>query len=82
MEQRQQARPAPFIGIGGLVVAVFLYGYSAFAMPSWLHSAVMPLLWLALFVLGARWFTRRPAWVPAVAVLAFLAWFVLLVLLP
>jgi len=80
MTQRDIARPAPFIGIGGLAVAVFLYGYSAFAVPSWLHSLVMPLLWLVLFVVGTRWFTRRPSWVPALAVLAFVAWFALMLL--
>jgi hypothetical protein len=72
-----RARPGPFIGIGGLVVAGFLYGYSAFALPSALHSLVMPVLWLALFVLGCRWFTRRPVAIVALPVVAIVAWFAL-----
>jgi G:T-mismatch repair DNA endonuclease (very short patch repair protein) len=73
------ARSGPFIGIGGLAVAAFLYGYSAIALPSVLHSIVMPVVWLVLFVVGCAWFTRHPVGVIAVPVLATLLWFVLLI---
>ncbi len=43
-----------------------------------LHSVVMPLLWLAIFVLACRWFTRRPRAVVVLPVVAALLWFVLL----
>jgi hypothetical protein len=69
----------PFIGIGGLAVAAFLYGYSAFVAPSLLHSIVMPLIWLAFFVLACRWFTRRPVAVVVLPALAVVVWFGLLV---
>ena len=82
MAGTNKAEAAPFIGIGGLFVAAFLYGYSAIALPSWLHSLVMPVIWLVLFVLGTVWFTRRPKAVPVLAVLAFAAWFGLLLLVP
>ena len=35
-----------------MAVAAFLYGYAAIALPGSLHSVVLPLLWLALFVLA------------------------------
>jgi hypothetical protein len=68
----------PFIGFSGLVVALFLYGYTAIALPSWLHSVVMPLVWLVLFVLGARWFTRHPRRTLVLPVVAVAVWFALM----
>jgi hypothetical protein len=64
-----------FIGLGGMFVALFLYGYSAIALPSWLHSLVMPLIWLVLFVLSCAWFTRRPKVDAVLPVVAILLWF-------
>ena len=66
----------PFIGIGGVVVVAFLYAYVAIAFPNELHSVVM--LWLAIFVLACRWFTRRPRAVVVLPVVAALLWFALL----
>ena len=68
----------PFIGVGGMAVVAFLYGYTAIAFPSVLHSVVMPLLWLALLVVSIRWFTRRPRGIVLLPVVAVVAWFVLL----
>ena len=71
----------PFIGIGGLAVAAFLYGYSAFALPGPVNSVLLPLLWLVLLVVATRWFTRHPIgilWLPVVAVAA---WFAAMLLL-
>lgn len=68
-------RSGPFIGVGGMAVALFLYGYTAIALPSWLHSVLMPLLWLALFVLACRWFTARPKAVVLLPLVAVAAWF-------
>jgi hypothetical protein len=65
----------PFIGIGGLAVAAFLYGYSAIVLPSLLHSVVLPIVWLALFGLGCAWFTRRPVGAVVLPVLAVAVWF-------
>ena len=53
-------KSGPFIALGGFAVAFFLYAYVAIAMPSWLNSLVLPLVWLALLVVCLRWFTRRP----------------------
>jgi hypothetical protein len=76
--QRKRAEPGPFIAIGGLAVAAFLYGYSAIALPSLVHSVVLPLLWLLLFVLACAWFTRRPRLVVVLPVIAFALWFAVL----
>jgi hypothetical protein len=72
----------PFIGVGGLAVALFLYGYSAIALPSIVNSVLLPLFWLLLFVLACAWFTRRPVqavWLPVVAVVV---WFAVMLLVP
>ncbi len=66
----------PFIGIGGLAVAAFLYGYSAIALPGLVNSVLLPLFWLVLLVLATRWFTSHPVrtvWLPVVAVAAWFA---------
>ena len=78
MPKHDFEQSGPFIGMGGLAVALFLYGYSAIALPGWLHSVVMPLLWLALFVLGIRWFSSHPVWVTVLPVVAIGAWFALM----
>jgi hypothetical protein len=72
----------PFIGVGGLAVALFLYGYSAITLPSLLNSVLLPLFWLALFVLACLWFTRHPVratWLPVVAIAV---WFAAMLLVP
>lgn len=71
----------PFLGLGGLAVAAFLYGYSALALPSVLHSVVMPLGWLVLFALACAWFTRHPVRVLGLPVLAFAVWFAVMLAL-
>jgi hypothetical protein len=71
-------RSGPFIGLSGLAVALFLYGYVAIAFPSWVHSAVLPGIWLAFFVLACAWFTTRPYLVLVLPVVAIAVWFVVL----
>ena len=73
--QGTRADMGPFVAIGGLAVAAFLYGYSAIAMPSWVHSLVLPLVWLALFATACAWFSRRPRAVIALPALAIVVWF-------
>jgi hypothetical protein len=68
-------QPAPFLAVGGLAVAAFLYGYSAIVLPSILNSVLLPLLWLVLFAVATRWFTRRPLASLALPVLAIVVWF-------
>jgi len=68
----------PFIAVGGLAVAAFLYGYAAIALPSILHSLVLPLVWLALFVLACRWFSSHPYRALSLPFVAVALWFVVL----
>ena len=68
-------KSGPFIALGGFAVAFFLYAYVAIAMPSWLNSLVLPLVWLALLVVCLRWFTRRPKAAIAKTGKAIAAWF-------
>ena len=74
----QLDRSGPFIGIGGLAVAAFLYGYTAVALPGLLHSVVLPLVWLVLFALGCAWFTSHPYRVLGLPALAIALWFVVM----
>jgi hypothetical protein len=64
-----------FIGLGGMFVALFLYAYTAIAFPSWLHTLVMPLVWLVMFVLSCAWFTRRPKADAVLPIIAIALWF-------
>lgn len=71
-------RSGPFIAVGGLAVAAFLYGYTAIALPSVLHSLVLPAVWLVLFVLACRWFTTHPYRALSLPFLAVALWFVVM----
>lgn len=71
----QLERSGPFLAVGGMAVAFFLYGYSAIALPGWFNSLVLPLVWLALLVLTTRWFSTRPRLSTALPVLATAIWF-------
>ena len=42
----------PFIGVGGLVVALFLYGYSAIALPGIVNGKRYTYAWSTLLVTG------------------------------
>jgi FtsH-binding integral membrane protein len=70
----------PFVAVGGMAVALFLYAYAAIAQPSPLHSLVMPLVWVVLFAITCRWFTARPRAVLVLPVVAVAVWFVLLLI--
>jgi hypothetical protein len=69
-------RSGPFLGIGGLAVAAFLYGYTAIVTPGLLNSVGLPLVWLVLFVLGCAWFPAHPYRLLCLPVVAIALWFV------
>lgn len=75
-------RSGPFIAVGGLAAALFLYGYSAIVLPGWLNSVVLPAFWLVLFVLATRWFTRHPRRSVLLPVVAVAVWFAVMLLVP
>lgn len=65
----------PFIGLAGMATTLFLYGWSAVALPGWLTSLVLPLVWLVLLLLAMRWFTTHPYRVLALPLVATAVWF-------
>ena len=73
-------KSGPFIAVGGLAVAFFLYAYSAIVLPGWTNSLVLPLLWVVLLVVATRWFTRRPRASMLLPVVAIAVWFAAMLL--
>ena len=70
---RAEVSPWPFVGMGGMACALFLYGASVLLLPWW-AVALLGVVWLALFVVACAWWTLHPRWVPGVAVLALVVW--------
>lgn len=75
-------KSGPFIAVGGMSVAFFLYAYTAVALPGLVSSLVLPLLWVVLLVVALRWFTRRPKASMLVPVVAVAMWFAVVLLVP
>ncbi len=75
-------KSGPFIALGGMAVAFFLYAYVAIALPSWVNSLVLPAVWAVLLGVTVRWFTPRPKAVMAVPVTAVIIWFAVTLLVP
>jgi hypothetical protein len=65
----------PFIGIGGMATALFLYVWSALVVSDVMTIVVLPLVWLLLFVLSLAWFTKYPYRVLALPFIAAAVWF-------
>ncbi len=65
----------PWIGVSGMVVTLFLYGYSAVVLHDVMSLVVLPVVWLLLFALSVAWFTKHPYRVLALPVAATGAWF-------
>lgn len=57
----------------------FLFAASALVAPWWAVTGLM-LAWLVLFVLACSWWTPHPRRITVAAVLAAVAWFVVLLL--
>ncbi len=69
------ARSGPFIGLAGMATTLFLYGYSAVVLHDLESLVLLPLVWVALFVLTLVWFGRRPYAVLALPFVAAAVWF-------
>ena len=80
--QQHLDKSGPFLAVGGLAVAFFLYAYSAIAMPGGLNSLVLPVFWVALLFVATRWFTRRPKASTLLPVVAIVVWFAVMLLVP
>lgn len=66
--------PWPFVGMGLMAASLFLYGASGLLAPAWAVATLL-LVWLVLFVLCCRWWTRHPKRLPFVALFAVVFWF-------
>ena len=62
-----------FIGMAGMAAMLFIVLASGLLAPWWAVT-LLTLVWLVLFVLGARWFMSRPWWVAALPVVMALIW--------
>jgi hypothetical protein len=67
-------RSGSFIGMAGMACAGFLYFASGLVAPGW-AVVVLCVFWLALLVLGFRWFMTRPLHVLALPLVAVAVWF-------
>lgn len=67
--------PWPFVGMGLLVSCLFLYVASAIFAPWW-AVVLFVLVWLGFLVLGLRWWTPHPTWLPWLGGAAAVTWFV------
>lgn len=69
--------PWPFVGMVGMACALFLYAFSGLLAP-WYAVVALLAVWLGLFVLALRWWTRHPRRVPLLALAAIGLWFAVL----
>ena len=69
MPRNEPTSPLPFVGMGGLACALFLYGASGLVAPWW-AVAVLLLVWVGFFVTACLWWTPHPKRLPVLAVVA------------
>lgn len=67
------------VAMAALVVVGFFYVASGLVAPLWAVVALM-IVWLALVLIGIRWFWRHPWRLPALPVVAVLLWWGVLTL--
>jgi hypothetical protein len=67
-------RSGSFIGMAGMAPVGFLYLASGLVAPGW-AVVLLCLFWVALLVLGFRWFMTRPLHVLALPFVALAVWF-------
>ena len=63
-----------FVGMTGMASVLFLVLASGLVAPAWAVVG-LSLVWLVLFVVGARWFMHHPRRVAALPVVMALIWF-------
>ena len=63
-----------FIGMSGMACVLFLVLASGLVAPAW-AVVVLTLVWVALFVLGVRWFMHHPWRVAVLPVVMAVVWF-------
>ncbi|MDT0203344.1 hypothetical protein [Nocardioides sp. AE5] len=70
----EKASPWPFVGMGAMACAFFLYAAAWPLAPWWVYVG-MWLVWLVLFVTATRWWTPHPKRVPVLGIAAIAGWF-------
>lgn len=71
-------RSGPWVGVAGMLVALWFYGFMALVAPWWVVP-IMVALWIPMFLVVLKSFNRRP-WVAfAMPLFALVVWFVTLV---
>ncbi len=69
-----RASPWPFVGMAGLACTLFLYAVSGLVAPWWGVLGLVA-VWLVIFAMGCRWWTRHPARVAVLPLVALAVWF-------
>ena len=69
--------PHPFVGLGMLTAALFLYGYSAVVVPWYVFIPLM-LVWILLLLVSLAWWSLHPERLPWVAAISYVVWFTVL----
>lgn len=71
----RQISSGPFIGLGLVVSAGFLYGVAFWLVPVWV-AVVLLLTWLVMLLSCFAWWTPVPQRLVPLGVFAFVWWFV------
>jgi hypothetical protein len=74
------AEIGPFVAVGGMAVAFFLYAYAAVALPGLVNSLMLPVVWVALLLVCLRWCRHRPRASVLPPLLAVVAWFAVMLI--
>ena len=75
--QGRKASPWPFLAMIGMAGCFFLYAVSGLLAP-WYGVVVLMLIWVVLFVVACRWWTRHPKRTLLVPLIAVAVWFAVL----
>ena len=75
----RKASPWPFLAMIGMAGCFFLYVVSGLLAP-WYGVALLLVIWVVLFVVACRWWTRHPKGTLLLPLIAVAVWFAVLTL--
>ncbi len=70
--------PLPFAGMIGLACVLFLDLGTTIVLPWWAVGLLL-VIWVGLFVVACAWWNPHPRRLPWLAVVGFVVWFVVVV---
>ena len=73
----RKASPWPFVAMTGMAGCFFLYASSGLLAP-WYGVVLLLAIWVVLFVVACRWWTRHPRLTLLLPLFALVVWFVVL----